>query len=150
MYALRYPEGLLLHGIRDYVVQNVTSIPIGGHVRRIFDKDFGDQCIEVRACGLPESLARFEEEVLKDKNDIYWVWEIHPDHPDEELREIPTRNFMILQSARGTVSGPNSDKSYDNTMEKLSSGRKQSSVSSSDGKQSETSRKSKKSATSLP
>ena len=131
LYALHRPESLLEHGIRDYVVDAVRGIYIGGYIRRVVNSAFGDQCIEIRACGLPEDLARFENEVLRPNNDVYWIWEIFPKHSDEHLRDLPTRKFQIIQSGRGAISGPKSNTKNDNTMDTKASSDGKRSVSSS-------------------
>ena len=64
-------------------------------------------------------------------------------HHDEYVADFPSREFSIIQSGRGAVSGPNSSKSWDNLTNHSGSQDK------SQGK-SVTSVKSKNSVTGLP
>lgn len=113
------PPGLLEHGLRQFIVQQMTGRPITGAVNRARLDEVG-QCIIIVATAPPEVLDSMEVQVL---GSDYWSdWQMT--HCDPRFSMSTNRGFNIIQSLYGSICGPNSDPQHDNKSEKASSGKR--------------------------
>ena len=102
---------MIVHGVRNYIVQCVTGRPIVGYVRRMCLEEYGGQCVTIKVSGTIDALNKLVEELLNEKLNTYWQWEqrVVP----RVLTEISNHSYSILRSTYGAESGPGSDPSND-------------------------------------
>jgi len=120
---LQLSPGTLEHGIRDWVLRQMTGRPVSGYVRRAYLEGYGQSLIIV-AISTPLQLQLLEDELLS----LTPYWGDWTQDSNSDSRPDPGQHtFVIAQSLKGATSGPNSEGIYDNASDARS---KQSSHSS--------------------
>jgi hypothetical protein len=103
LFNFNVPEGMLEHGIRDYVVSNVGGLELAGFVQRIVSNEEG-QCILVSVIGKKSDLDSFEQNFIDTE---LWEYNIRANDPRNSFSS--NRSFKIIPSSRGAKKGPGSD-----------------------------------------
>jgi hypothetical protein len=119
LYNLTAPEGLVTHGVRDFIVKYMGGLPIVGSARRTFDSFVG-QTIDLKVLGTRSALDSMETELLREyENRRLWAWRLVE---RGEWTTMPDNGqFVILPSSRRATRGPDSDDAHDNKSEGTSS-----------------------------
>lgn len=140
LFDLNVPPGLLTYGLRDYLLEKIKSVDVGGTIRRTVS-DASEQCITLSLIGVVEAHQKLITDVLEKAyfgGQLYWNYEIQ-NHKDQWFSEMGARTISITRSQRGAARGENSDKQYDNRSEKSSSQKSSEQSSKKSSKTSQTS-----------
>ena len=89
---MKAPEGLLEHGIRDYIKEQLRGRPLSGSVKRSYNSDLGQHLI-LNLYGKFGSHLVFENEFLASfENQGYWIWITIE---TEKIPKLPITSFII-------------------------------------------------------
>lgn len=125
LFNLRGPCNMLVRGVREFLVESFKGRPVGGHVRRVNNDDYG-QAVVLIISGEENFLMTVENTVIAANTPEYWDYEMQE---ETVIPRFATQSFTITQSARGAVRGPNSDPAHDNKSETRAQSSKHSSRS---------------------
>ena len=117
---IQEPAGAFTHGIRDWVASSVMrGRPVEGTVKRsLFDSL---PSVTVKVTGTSDTLDAVFTALQSDKWTVSKLSEIILSYS-----EFVHLKFVIIQSDRGAMSGPNSDNMNDNKSESSTSSRRSS------------------------
>lgn len=101
IYNINAPKGLVVHGIRTYILQEMRGRIVGGSVQRICTEEYG-QCIRLK-CVCNVETHGIITKFLEDTD--FWNWQ----HHGTEVVHTMSEKFSIIDSTSNTICGTGSD-----------------------------------------